>query len=113
MADQQEPHHLTCACKGVELEVRGTPLFQSSCWCSSCTVYHQMSPVPNVMFKSDDVTVTKGEDLLKRFSVRMPNMGRYFCTVRHMAQPLTAQRCSWWTQVHPYRNRLTFVCAAC
>jgi hypothetical protein len=90
MAEQQHSYHVACACKGVELEIRGAPLFQSTCWCSSCATYHQMTPVPNVMWKSDSVVITKGADQLKCFSVRRPEMGRFFCTVRHAC--LTDQR---------------------
>lgn len=45
------------------------------------------------MWKSDNVTVVKGAEQLKRFSVRNAEMGRYFCAVRavRMSFPLRAQ----------------------
>jgi hypothetical protein len=65
------------------MEIKGAPLFQSNCWCSSCTAYHQVTPVPTAMWKADQISITKGADQLKRFTVRTPEMGRYFCMVRH------------------------------
>ena len=82
MTEQSGHHRLACACNGVELTITGAPLFQSNCWCSSCTAYHQVTPVPTAMWKTDQISITRGADQLKRCAVRTPEMGRYFCTVR-------------------------------
>ena len=76
----KDTHIVDCACGKVQLEVSGSPV-QSWCHCCSCAKFHQTTPVAFTMFAAGDVKVTKGLDHIQRFSLRKPEMGRFFCMV--------------------------------
>ena len=72
-------HKGGCYCTAVEIEVTGTPEEMGYCHCSSCRSYTGAPLVAFVLFKEENVKVTKGADLIGR--IRKSEMSeRQFCT---------------------------------
>jgi hypothetical protein len=68
-----------CFCGAVEIEVKGAPEEMGYCHCSSCRSYTGGPLVAFVLFKAENVRVTKGAALIGRF--RKSEMSeRQFCT---------------------------------
>ena len=68
-----------CFCGAVEIEVTGAPEEMGYCHCSSCRSYTGGPLVAFVLFKAENVRVTKGAALIGRF--RKSEMSeRQFCT---------------------------------
>jgi len=53
-------HHGTCFCGAVEIEVRGLPLEMGYCHCQSCRHYSGAPVSAYLLWKSEDVRITKG-----------------------------------------------------
>jgi hypothetical protein len=62
-----ETHNGTCYCGAVEIEMRGPPLDMGYCHCANCRKYSGAPVNAFVLWKSDDVKVTRGADLLGQF----------------------------------------------
>jgi hypothetical protein len=63
-----ETHTGTCFCGAVEIEVAGAPIEMGYCHCSSCRA-HSGAPVGAfLLFKAEDVSITKGAELIGRFN---------------------------------------------
>ena len=72
-------HKGGCYCTAVEIEVTGTPEEMGYCHCSSCRSYTGAPLVSFVLFKEENVKVTKGADLIGR--IRKSEMSeRQFCS---------------------------------
>jgi hypothetical protein len=72
-------HQGGCFCGAVEIEVTGAPEEMGYCHCSSCRSYTGAPLVAFVLFKAENVRVTKGASLIGRF--RKSEMSeRQFCT---------------------------------
>ena len=74
----KQSHTGTCFCGAVTVEVRGAPLEMGYCHCSSCRS-HSGAPVSAyVLWKQDDVRITKGTEFVGRFK-RTEMSDRHFC----------------------------------
>lgn len=73
-----ETHTGTCFCGAVEIEVSGAPLEMGYCHCSSCRSYSGGPLGAFILFKSEDVRVTKGAELVGRFN-KSGMSDRQFC----------------------------------
>jgi hypothetical protein len=74
-----ETHTGTCFCGAVEVEVGGTPVVMGYCHCQSCRT-HSGAPVSAyTLWRSGDVRVTRGEDLVAGFN-KMGMTDRRHCT---------------------------------
>lgn len=72
-------HKGGCFCGAVEIEVKGAPEEMGYCHCSSCRSYTGGPLVAFVLFKAENVSVTRGAALIGRF--RKSEMSeRQFCT---------------------------------
>ena len=72
-------HKGRCFCGAVEIAVTGAPVEMGYCHCSSCRSYTGAPLVAFVLFKAENVTVTKGAAEIGR--VRKSEMSeRQFCT---------------------------------
>lgn len=73
-----DKHVASCFCGAVTIEVTGAPLEMGYCHCNSCRS-HSGSPISSYMlWKAEDVRVTKGTELVGRFS-KTPMSDRHFC----------------------------------
>jgi hypothetical protein len=71
-------HTGTCFCGAVTVEVTGTPLEMGYCHCSSCRA-HSGAPVSAyVLWKQDDVKITKGTEFVSRYG-KTEMSDRHFC----------------------------------
>jgi len=90
-----ETHTGHCFCGAVTIAVSGMPLEMGYCHCSSCRA-HSGAPVGAfVLWKEDDVRITKGIEFVGRFN-KTGMSARHFCTrcgghvmVNHPAMALT------------------------
>jgi hypothetical protein len=74
-----ETHAGTCFCGAVAIEARGAPLEMGYCHCRSCR-QHSGAPVSAyLLWKAEDVRVTRGAALVGRFQ-RSAMSERRFCT---------------------------------
>jgi hypothetical protein len=73
-----ETHKGTCFCGAVEFEARGAPLEMGYCHCSSCRAYSGGPVSSFLLWKSQDVKVTKGAEVLGRF-MKTAMSDRQFC----------------------------------
>lgn len=62
-----ETHTGTCFCGAVEVEVTGTPLEMGYCHCDSCRRYSGAPLSAFVLWRQQDVKVSRGADLLGRY----------------------------------------------
>jgi hypothetical protein len=74
-----DTHRGSCFCGAVEIAVTGTPLEMGYCHCSSCRSYSGGPLSSFILWKQDDVKVTKGAELLGRFA-KTDMSHRRFCT---------------------------------
>ena len=71
-------HVGTCFCGAVTVEVTGTPLEMGYCHCSSCRS-HSGAPVSAyVLWRHDDVKITKGAEFVCRYK-KTDMSDRHFC----------------------------------
>ena len=63
-----DPHRGTCFCGAVEIEATGTPLEMGYCHCASCRRYSGAPLSAYLLWRAEDVRVTKGADLLGGFN---------------------------------------------
>lgn len=74
-----DTHRGTCFCGAVEIEVVGEPLEMGYCHCTSCRTYSGSPLVAYILYKSEDVKVTRGAELIAGFmKTRMSD--RQHCT---------------------------------
>ncbi|QIG50367.1 GFA family protein [Nordella sp. HKS 07] len=73
-----DTHKGTCFCGAVEIEVRGAPLEMGYCHCASCRSYSGAPVTSFTLWKMENVTVTKGADLIGRFN-KTGMSDRQFC----------------------------------
>jgi hypothetical protein len=72
-------HKGRCFCGAVEIAVTGAPEEMGFCHCGSCRSYTGAPLVAFVLFKAENVKVTKGAEAIGRF--RKSDMSeRQFCT---------------------------------
>ena len=72
-------HKGGCFCGAVEIEVTGAPEEMGYCHCTSCRSYTGAPFVAFVLFKAENVKVTKGAALIGRFQ-KSEMSERQFCT---------------------------------
>ena len=75
-----QTHRYECACKGVQVQVTGTPLFQGYCHCVNCREWYQKSPLPFAVYPKDSVQVTNGSENVSKVSLVDPELERLFCS---------------------------------
>ena len=76
MADM---HLGTCFCGAVTVEVTGEPLEMGYCHCSSCRSYSGAPLSAYILWKQQNVLVTRGAEFLGRFN-KTEMSDRCFCT---------------------------------
>jgi hypothetical protein len=74
-----ETHTGRCFCGAVEITVTGAPLEMGYCHCSSCRAWSGSPFAAFKLWKSADIAVTKGADLLGRYA-KTRFSDRRFCT---------------------------------
>lgn len=74
-----DTHTGTCFCGAVTIETAGAPLEMGYCHCSSCRAYSGAPLAAFTLWKNEQVKVTKGVELLGRFS-KTEMSHRRFCT---------------------------------
>jgi hypothetical protein len=74
MADK---HTGTCFCGAVEIEVAGAPLEMGYCHCSSCRSYSGAPVSAFILWKAQDVIVTRGTALVGAFNKTGMSERRY------------------------------------
>jgi len=72
-------HTGTCFCGAIEIAVSGTPAEMGYCHCASCRAYSGGPLSAYILWKAEDVRVTRGAALLGRFS-KTAMSERQFCT---------------------------------
>jgi hypothetical protein len=74
-----DTHTGTCFCGAVAIEVTGTPVEMGYCHCSSCRAYSGAPVTAFILWRQEDVKVSKGAELLGRFN-KTGFSNRQFCT---------------------------------
>ncbi len=74
-----ERHRGTCFCGAVEIEATGAPEEMGYCHCGSCRSYSGAPVSTFILWKAEDVRVTRGAELLGRFN-KTGMSDRRFCT---------------------------------
>jgi hypothetical protein len=74
-----EAHTGTCFCGAVTIEVTGAPEEMGYCHCNSCRSYSGGPLTAFMLWREDNVKVTKGAEFLGRFS-KTEMSERRFCT---------------------------------
>jgi hypothetical protein len=69
----------TCFCGAVSIEVFGTPTEMGYCHCASCRAYSGAPLVAFTLWRSEQVTVTRGAQFLGAFN-KTGMSNRRFCT---------------------------------
>ena len=72
-------HKGRCFCGAVEIAVTGAPEEMGYCHCGSCRSYTGAPLVAFVLFKAENVKVTKGAEVIGRFQ-KSEMSERQFCT---------------------------------
>lgn len=72
-------HRGTCFCGAVTIEAAGTPLEMGYCHCNSCRAHSGAPLGAYTLWKTEDVTVVEGAELLGRFQ-KTEMSDRHFCT---------------------------------
>ena len=72
-------HAGTCFCGAVAIEARGEPLEMGYCHCASCRSHSGAPLQAFLLWRADDVRVTRGADLLGAFD-KSGFTRRRFCT---------------------------------
>lgn len=68
-----------CACKSVEVQISGTPMYQDYCHCTSCCKWNQQRPVGIALYPKDSLEVLKGSEHISKVSLVNPEFERLFC----------------------------------
>ncbi len=71
-------HTGTCFCGAVEIKVTGPPEEMGYCHCSSCRSYSGGPLSAFILWKSESVTITKGEEFMGSYN-KMGMSDRRFC----------------------------------
>jgi hypothetical protein len=74
-----DTHKGTCFCGAVEVEVTGAPEVMGYCHCASCRSWSAGPVNAFMLWKPENVRVTKGAEHLGRFE-KNPSSNRQFCT---------------------------------
>jgi len=74
-----EVHTGACFCGAVAIEVSGAPLEMGYCHCGSCRAYSGAPVSTYILWRSENVRVTRGTELLGGFN-RSGMSNRRFCT---------------------------------
>ena len=61
-----DTHKGKCFCGAVEIEARGAPMEMGYCHCQSCRSYSGSPITSFLLWKAEDVRVTKGAEVLRR-----------------------------------------------
>lgn len=88
-----------CFCGAIEIEVTGTPEEMGYCHCSSCRSYSGAPVSAFILWKSDNVRVTKGAESLGHFN-KSGMSDRRFCR-RCGGHIMTAHPGLGFTDVRP------------
>ena len=72
-----DTHKGSCNCGAVEIEATGPPMDMGYCHCANCRGYSGAPVNAFALWKSDDVKVTKGADLLGTFKSSEISERRY------------------------------------
>ena len=73
-----ETHTGSCFCGGVAIEVTGAPLEMGYCHCNSCRTYAGGALAAFTLWKTENVRVTRGAELIGRFA-KTDTSHRQFC----------------------------------
>jgi hypothetical protein len=79
------PLTLQCACGDVEIALTGDPVVHLYCHCDHCQVVHGAAMAATAIYRSSDVTITRGEPRIWRL-VSTPRYSCANCGVRLFAQ---------------------------
>ena len=71
-------HKGRCFCGAVEIEVKGAPEAMGYCHCGSCRSWSAAPVNAFTLWKPENVSVTKGADLVGRF-MKTEKSGRQYC----------------------------------
>jgi hypothetical protein len=71
-------HTGRCFCGAVEIEVTGAPLEMGYCHCNSCRAYSGGPLSGFILYKAEQVRVTRGADLVGRFN-KVGMSDRHYC----------------------------------
>jgi hypothetical protein len=74
-----DTHAGTCFCGAVSIEATGVPEEMGYCHCSSCRTYSGGPLTAFILWKEENVKVTKGADFLGHFN-KTGMSNRRFCT---------------------------------
>jgi hypothetical protein len=74
-----EEYSGTCFCGAVEVAVTGAPAEMGYCHCSSCRSYSGAPVSAFILWRSEDVAVTKGAESVGRFN-KAGMSDRQFCS---------------------------------
>ena len=92
-------HRGTCFCGAVEIAATGAPLEMGYCHCDSCRRYSGAPLTAFLLWRSEDVKVTSGADLLGRFN-KTGMSDRQYC-IRCGGHVLTTHPGTGLTDVRP------------
>lgn len=67
-----------CFCGAIEIEISSSPMEMGYCHCTSCRAYSGAPVSAFMLWKADQVRVTKGSELLGRFN-KTGMSDRQFC----------------------------------
>ena len=68
-----------CFCGAIEIEASGAPLEMGYCHCNSCRSYSGSPVNAYLLWKAEDVCVTKGQEFVGHFK-KTEMSDRQFCT---------------------------------
>ena len=68
-----------CFCGAIEIEATGVPMEMGYCHCNSCRSYSGSPVNAYLLWKSEDVSVTKGREFVGHFQ-KTEMSDRQFCT---------------------------------
>jgi hypothetical protein len=88
-----------CHCGGVEMKAAFPSRFVAHCYCHSCRVTHASGVVTWIGFKRAQVTVTKGEELIRDY-VSSPGTRRKFCTRCGTRLAFESEHGNWGDEMH-------------
>lgn len=91
-------HEGRCFCGAVQIEAMGAPVEMGYCHCGSCRSYSGAPLVAFVLFKAEDVRVTRGAEHLGRFAKSEMSERRY--CMRCGGHLMTGHPSMGFTDVH-------------
>jgi hypothetical protein len=74
-----DTHQGTCFCGAVQIVARGTPVEMGYCHCGSCRSYTGAPFVAFILWRAEDVEISKGSEFLAGFN-KVGTSDRRFCT---------------------------------